>query len=113
MKAKNQFNVANATSENVNVVNTTSNESTKRNKKMTLDESFKKRITKDGEYRTTYKIKEVDNIIKEAMEYKCFLESVNNKKNVVQIVGYAKKRDLTNEQIDELMKEFAAMKTAA
>ena len=36
---------------------------------MTLDESFKKRITKDGEYRTTYKIKEVDNIIKEAMEY--------------------------------------------
>ena len=132
-----KFEVANATNENVNVVNTTSEnanvvsttsengnvanseseatsiEPTKKPTKKKLDESFKKRITKNGEYRTTYKIKEVENLIKEAMEYKCFLESVNSKKDVIQIVGYAKKKDLTNEQIDELMKEFAAMKTAA
>lgn len=137
MVEKINFEVANATSENVNVVNTTSEnanvvsttsenenvanseskatsvEPTKKPTKKKLDESFKKRITKDGEYRTTYTIKEVDNLIKEAVEYKLFLENVNSKKNVVQILSYAKKKDLTNEQIDELMKEFAAMKTAA
>ena len=122
-----KFEVANATNENVNVVNTTSEnenvatseseatnvEPNKKPTKKKLDESFKKRITKDGEYRTTYTIKEVDNLIKEAVEYKLFLENVNSKKDVVQILSFAKKKDLTNEQIDELMKEFAAMKTAA
>ena len=106
-------NVANATSENANVVIATSDES-KKTKKMKLNESFKKRITKNGEYRTgKFTIKEVENLITEAIAYKCFLEKEKKNKNYNKIVNLAKDSELSNSQIDELMQELAAMKTAA
>ena len=76
-------NVANATSENNNVAIATSNESKKKTvKKMKLNESFKKRITKNGEYRTgKFTIKEVENLITEAIAYKCFISILEKQDN--------------------------------
>ena len=108
-------NVANAASDNNNVVNATSNESKKKTaKKMKFNESFEKRIKKDGQFRTNkFKIDEVAKIIELAQELKKAIEKDNKQKNVTKIVNFVKKLNITNPEIDEVIEQLVAMKTAA
>ena len=125
MVEKNNFEVANATSENVNVVNTTSenanvvsttsNEQTKKTRTMKkLDESFEKRIMKNGQFNTDkFKLDEVNKLIELAQKYKKAVEESNKNKNVNKVIAFVQKLDMSNEEIGNLMNGLAAMKTAA
>lgn len=119
------FNVANATSENVNVVNTTSenanvvsttsNEQTKKTRTMKkLDESFEKRIMKNGQFNTDkFKLDEVNKLIELAQKYKKAVEESNKTKKVNKVIAFVQKLKMSKEEIRNLMNGLAAMEIAA
>ena len=125
MVAKINFEVANATSENVNVVNTTSenanvvsttsNEQTKKTRTMKkLDESFEKRIMKNGQFNTDkFKLDEVNKLIELAQKYKKAVEESNKTKKVNKVIAFVQNLKMSKEEIGNLMNGLAAMKTAA
>ena len=108
-------NVANATSENNNVVNATSNESKKKaTKKMKLNESIRKRVFKNGEYKTDkFKIEEIENTIATLNEYRTALIDSNKEKNVNKLIAYAKKLKVSKQEFEKAAEQYLAMKTAA
>jgi predicted nucleotidyltransferase len=108
-------NVVNTTSENANVVSTTSNEQTKKTRKMKkLNESFEKRIMKNGQFRTDkFKLDEVTKIIELAENLKKAIEEENKTKNVNKVISLVQKLNMSKEEIGNLMNGLAAMKTAA
>lgn len=108
-------NVANATSENDNVVNATSNESKKKTaKKMKLNESIRKRVFKNGEYKTDkFKIEEIENTIAILNEYRTALIDSNKEKNVNKLIDYAKKLKVSKQEFEKAAEQYLAMKTAA
>lgn len=108
-------NVANATSENNNVVNATSNESKKKAiKKMKLNESIRKRVFKNGEYKTDkFKIEEIENTIAILNEYRTALIDSNKEKNVNKLIAYAKKLKVSKQEFEKAAEQYLAMKTAA
>lgn len=108
-------NVANATSENNNVVNATSNESKKKaTKKMKLNESIRKRVFKNGEYKTDkFKIEEIENTIAILNEYRTALIDSNKEKNVNKLIAYAKKLKVSKQEFEKAAEQYLAMKTAA
>ncbi len=109
------INVANATSENDNVVNATSNESKKKTaKKMKLNESIRKRVFKNGEYKTDkFKIEEIENTIAILNEYRTALIDSNKEKNVNKLIDYAKKLKVSKQEFEKAAEQYLAMKTAA
>ena len=125
MVEKINFEVANATSENVNVVNTTSenadvvsttsNEQTKKTRTMKkLDESFEKRIMKNGQFNTDkFKLDEVNKLIELAQKYKKAVEESNKTKKVNKVIAFVQNLKMSKEEIGNLMNGLAAMKTAA
>lgn len=108
-------NVANATSENNNVVNATSNESKKKTaKKMKLNESIRKRVFKNGEYKTDkFKIEEIENTIAILNEYKIALMDSNKEKNVNKLIDYAKKLKVSKQEFEKAAEQYLAMEIAA
>ena len=108
-------NVANATSENANVVIATSNESKKKTaKKMKLNESIRKRVFKNGEYKTDkFKIEEIDNTIAILNELREAIMESNKDKNVNKLVALVEKQKMSNLEIDNVIERLLAMKTAA
>ena len=115
MKETILLNSANAERENENVAIATSNEPIKRTRKMKkLDESFEKRIMKDGQFRTDkFKLDEVAKIIELAENLKKAIEESNRNKNVNKIVTLAQKLNVSNSEIDDVIEKLLAMKTAA
>jgi predicted nucleotidyltransferase len=109
------FNAANVASENGNVEIATSNEQIKKTRKMKkLNESFEKRIMKNGEFRTDkFKLDEVAKIIELAEKLKKAIEESNSNKNVNKIVALAQKLNVSNSEIDNVVEKLLAMKTAA
>ena len=109
------FNAANVASENGNVAIATSNEQIKKTRKMKkLNESFEKRIMKNGEFRTDkFKLDEVAKIIELAEKLKKAIEESNSNKNVNKIVALAQKLNVSNSEIDNVVEKLLAMKTAA
>lgn len=108
-------NVVNTTSENANVVSTTSNEQTKKTRTMKkLNESFEKRIMKDGQFNTDkFKLDDVNKLIELAEKYKRAIEESNKTKNVNKVISLVQKLKMSKEEIGNLMNGLAAMKTAA
>ena len=108
-------NVVNTTSENANVVSTTSNEQTKKTRTMKkLDESFEKRIMKNGQFNTDkFKLDEVTKIIELAENLKKAIEEENKTKNINKVISLVQKLNMSKEEIGNLMNGLAAMKTAA
>lgn len=96
-------NVANATSENNNVVNATSNESKKKTaKKMKLNESIRKRVFKNGEYKTDkFKIEEIDETISILNGLRAAIIAFNEDKNTDKLVAYAKKLNMKESEIEK------------
>ena len=96
-------NVANATSENNKDVNATSNESKKKAiKKMKLNESIRKRVFKNGEYKTDkFKIEEIENTIAILNEYRTALIDSNKEKNVNKLIAYAKKLKVSKQEFEK------------
>lgn len=108
-------NVANATSENANVVIATSNESKKKTaKKMKLNESIRKRVFKNGEYKTDkFKIEEIENTIAILNEYKIALMDSNKEKNVNKLIDYAQKLKVSKQEFEKAAEQYLAMEIAA
>ncbi len=108
-------NVVNTTSENANVVSTTSNEQTKKTRTMKkLDESFEKRIMKNGQFNTDkFKLDEVNKLIELAQKYKKAVEESNKTKKVNKVIAFVQNLKMSKEEIGNLMNGLAAMKTAA
>ena len=109
------INVANATSENNNVVNATSNESKKKTaKKMKLNESIRKRVFKNVEYKTDkFKIEEIENTIAILNEYRTALIDSNKEKNVNKLIDYAKKLKVSKQEFEKAAEQYLAMEIAA
>lgn len=109
------INVANATSENNNVVNATSNESKKKTaKKMKLNESIRKRVFKNGEYKTDkFKIEEIENTIAILNEYRTALIDSNKEKNVNKLIAYAQKLKVSKQEFEKAAEQYLAMEIAA
>ena len=108
-------NVANATSENANVVIATSNESKKKTaKKMKLNESIRKRVFKNGEYKTDkFKIEEIENTIAILNEYRIALMDSNKNKNINKLIAYAKKIKVSKQEFEKAAEQYLAMEIAA
>ena len=108
-------NVVNTTSENANVVSTTSNEQTKKTRTMKkLDESFEKRIMKNGQFNTDkFKLDEVNKLIELAQKYKKAVEESNKTKKVNKVIAFVQNLKMSKEEIGNLMNGLAAMQTAA
>lgn len=108
-------NVVNTTSENANVVSTTSNEQTKKTRTMKkLDESFEKRIMKNGQFNTDkFKLDEVNKLIELAQKYKKAVEESNKTKKVNKVIAFVQKLKMSKEEMRNLMNGLAAMEIAA
>lgn len=108
-------NVVNTTSENANVVSTTSNEQTIKTRTMKkLDESFEKRIMKNGQFNTDkFKLDEVNKLIELAQKYKKAVEESNKNKNVNKVIAFVQKLNMSKEEMRNLMNGLAELEIAA
>ena len=79
--------------------------------KMTSDESFEKRIKKNGEFRTDkFKVSQFENIIRLCNEWIEAKNLYNATKNVNGILSKVKKTEMSNADIDALIAELNKMK---
>lgn len=79
-----------------------------------LDESFEKRIMKNGQFNTDkFKLDEVNKLIELAQKYKKAVEESNKTKKVNKVIAFVQNLKMSKEEIGNLMNGLAAMKTAA
>lgn len=78
--------------------------------KMTIDESFEKRIKKNGEFRTDkFKVSQFENIIRLCNEWIEAKNLYNATKNVKCVLSKVKKLDMPKTEIDALIAELNKM----
>lgn len=111
-------NVAKSTSKKTNVAKSTSKKSKmeekKRRRPMKLDESFEKRITKNGQFRVEkFKVEEIENVIKLANDLLQGVIEYNKNKNVNKVISICQKFNLSDEEFKVFVAKYAEMKTAA
>lgn len=79
-----------------------------------LDESFEKRIMKNGQFNTDkFKLDEVNKLIELAQKYKKAVEESNKTKKVNKVIAFVQKLKMSKEEMRNLMNGLAAMEIAA
>ena len=116
--ANKSVNVAKSTSKKTNVAKSTSKKSKieekKRRRPMKLDESFAKRITKNGQFRVEkFKVEEIENVINMANDLLQSVIEYNKTKNVNKVITICQKYNLSDEEFEVFVAKYAEMKTAA
>lgn len=111
-------NVAKSTSKKTNITKSTSMKSKmeekKRRRPMKLDESFAKRITKNGQFRVEkFKVEEIENVINMANDLLQSVIEYNKTKNVNKVISICQKYNLSDEEFEVFVAKYAEMKTAA
>lgn len=111
-------NVAKSTSKKTNVTKSTSMKSKmeekKRRRPMKLDESFAKRITKNGQFRVEkFKVEEIENVINMANDLLQSVIEYNKTKKVTKLISFCQNLNLSDEEMNVFVAKYAEMKTAA
>ena len=111
-------NAVKTANKSVNVAKSTSKKSKmeekKRRRPMKLDESFEKRITKNGQFRVEkFKVEEIENVINMANDLLQSVIEYNKTKNVNKVITICQKYNLSDEEFEVFVAKYAEMKTAA